>query len=163
MVEIGVSDARARAIPAKTLVDAHGRAHFADWGKPEDRLRISPFTPTCGGTHFLSVLYANAVGAIETGITAVVKYVTVTETASGRQVGAGVIFMPHLTSWDAWGESSVLPVELMAGTAYAIEIEDFYNMSYFAHFALYTHGKGGADGAYNAASIAALRVRSQEM
>ena len=163
MVDIGVSDARARAIPAKTLVDAHGRAHFADWGKPEDRLHISPFTPTCGGTHFLSVLYANAVGAIETGITAAVKYVTVTETASGRQVGAGVIFMPHLTSWDVWGESSVLPVELTAGTAYAIEIEDFYNMSYFAHFALYTHGKGGADGAYNAASIAALRVRSQEM
>ena len=158
--KIAVTDARISCDPVRSLTDEYGRIHLKDWGYPDDMLELRDFAPVQGGICQIGFVYANAAGTIETGVTAAVKWIEVVDTASGNVVGSGTVFMPHLPSWDVWKESSQLSVSLKAGTSYNVRVRDFYNMSYLAHFSLYTHGKGGAEGPYNRFNLASIILRS---
>ena len=78
-----------------------------------------------------------------------------------RLVGDGVLVMPHLGTWDRWEDSSLVRVTLEAGHTYRVIVrddDDTVNMSVFQHFADYTAGTGGRDGAFARVNIAELRV-----
>ena len=75
-----------------------------------------------------------------------------------------MVFMPHLgDSWDRWGESSFVSVELSAEKTYKAEIRDAFNMSYFKHFEPYTGGAGGGTDVYNRANISTLKFLLKEI
>lgn len=135
----------------------HGRWHFANWGAPDDQLRVSPLDALETGKHYIQVTYGNALNSINTGITATTKWIEVRNLASGDVVEEGVVTMPHRSRWDDWGDSSLFEVSLEAGHRYSVTIRDHYNMSYFEHFAIY-NGAGGMEGPVNRASIAGLKL-----
>jgi hypothetical protein len=163
----GAESARATTIDAARFVAVggspvsdHGRFHYEAWGDPGDRLEASGFVATASGRHLIQAEYANG-GPIDSGITCAVKRVLVEDEATGALVGGGVLVMPHLGTWDRWGDSSFVEVELAAGRTYRIVVrddDDTVNMSAFEHFSAYTGGVGGRDGAFSRVDIAALRV-----
>ncbi len=75
-----------------------------------------------------------------------------------------MVLMPHLGgSWDRWGESSFVEVELSAVKTYKAEIKDAFNMSYFEHFVPYTAGIGGGTDVYNRANVSTLKFLLKEI
>ncbi|MBB3229196.1 MGH1-like glycoside hydrolase domain-containing protein [Halomonas stenophila] len=134
-----------------------GRWHFADWGAPDELLEIPELEARETGKHYLQVTYGNALNSINTGITATTKWLEVRDLASGDLVAEGVVTMPHRSSLDDWGDSSLFAVSLEAGHRYSVTIRDHYNMSYFEHFAIY-NGAGGRDGPVNRANIAEVKL-----
>ncbi|HEY5753258.1 MAG TPA: hypothetical protein VIT21_08925 [Chthoniobacterales bacterium] len=136
----------------------HGRWHYALWGNPTDELVTSRFRAHQSGKHYIQIVYGNAYNSINTGITAANKWVEIRDKASGAIVGQGVVTMPHRTNWGDWGDSSLLPVSMQAGREYTVTIKDFYNMSYFEHFSIYTGGAGGSQGPVNNANIAEVKI-----
>ena len=143
---------------ASAPVNEHGRWHYAFWGNPTDELLTRPFRVDQSGKHYVQIVYGNALNSINTGITAATKWVEIRDRASGAIAGQGAVTMPHRTNWDDWGDSSLLPVSLQAGREYTVTIKDFYNMSYFAHFSIYTGGAGGSQGPVNNANIAEVKI-----
>jgi hypothetical protein len=137
------------------LRDDHGRRSWSDWGVPGEELTFT-VTPSVSGSYHVLLRYGNAFGPVNTGVTAAVKQMEVT--AAGQTPGKGVVVMPHLPNWDTWGESSPVPVTLVAGTSYKIKFSDFYNMSYLDSNSTYS-GSGGAGGISNRANIAELILR----
>lgn len=164
----GVASERVTVLDASTFVatggspvTAHGRFHYEAWGDPGDRLEVAGFTAPSTGDYLLQVLFGNGAGAVDTGITCAVKRILVEDVASGAVVGDGALVMPHLGSWDRWEDSSLVRVHLEAGHAYRFTIlgdDDTVNMSAFQHFATYTAGTGGRDGAFDRVNVAELRV-----
>ena len=108
------------------------------------------------GKHLVQLVYGNGSNSIDSGITAAVKWVTVTD-QSGQEVGSGAIVMPQLGAWDVWGDSSFLPVNLVAGEPYTIWITDGWNMSYLEHFRTYTQA-GGGELPFNFVNIGELKI-----
>lgn len=133
------------------------RPHYVDWGDPGHVLEIPAFVPRWSGQYKLQTLYGNGAGPINSGITAAVKTITVEHVATGEEVARGPVVMPHLGTWERWGDSSFLDAALVAGEVYRVRIEDHVNMSAFAHFEPYTAGPGGGGGAFNRVNITAVR------
>lgn len=140
------------------LKDDHGRRHLGDWGIPGEELTFT-INPTVSGSYHVLLRYGNAYGPVNTGLTAAVKNVEVTDAVQTQS--KGVLVMPHLPSWDIWGESSPLTAKLTAGTSYKIKFSDFYNMSYLSSNSTYTgnNGVGGVNGISNRANITELILR----
>lgn len=141
-------------------VTAHGYFHYQAWGDPGDRLVASGFVAPASGRYLLQALYGNG-GPVDSGITCGVSRVLVEDVATGEIVSDGVLVMPHLGTWDRWEDSSLVPVDLVLGRAYRFVIggdDDTVNMSAFQHFAAYTAGVGGRDGAFSRVNIAELRI-----
>lgn len=133
----------------------HDRRSWSDWGVPGEELTFT-ITPAKSGPHQVLVEYGNAFGPINTGITAAVKQVEII--ADGKSVTKGVVVMPHRSNWPDWGRSSMLPVDLAAGTQYTVKLSDYYNMSYLDSNRLYNND-GGAQGPKNRANIGGILLR----
>lgn len=143
--------------------DEHGRAHVRDPGGAG--VAVPRFVAGYDGRHEIQVVYGNGANAVETGITAAVRRVDVSEVESGQVVGGGFVVLPQLGAWDRWADSTFVPVELRAGVAYRIAVHGEHprarNMSWLLHFADYTAGPGG-EAVYNRANIAAIKVLARE-
>jgi hypothetical protein len=157
IVEAGPHDWYVVAGSAAWSTD-HGRAHLGDWGAAQDVLGVWTITPRWTGDHLLQLVGGNGAHAVNTGITAAVKRVTVSEAHTDAIVAEGVLTLPQLGAWDRWGESTFLPLSLQAGVAYRVELSDHPNMSYLEHFRAYTGGPGGGDSSYNAANLHGLKL-----
>lgn len=141
----------------------HGRVHFADWGVPDAVLSVSNIKPKESGTYLVSLEYGSG-RPINTGITSCNKIIKIIDTSNNSTVLEKMVFMPHLgDSWDRWGESSFVSVELSAEKTYKAEIRDAFNMSYFKHFEPYTGGAGGGTDVYNRANISTLKFLLKEI
>lgn len=160
VIRIGVENVQTEG--EANLRFVYGRKALFDWGAPGARIVVGSLEAPRSGSFLLSVLYQNGWGPLSTGVTAAAKLAQVRDAESGALVGEGVLGMPHLRSWEAWGESTFVPMRLLGGRRYRIEIEDFANMSAFEIFRLYTAGAGGAGGMVNRAHVAELVVRSRE-
>jgi hypothetical protein len=144
-----------------TLVLNHGRYHYESWGEPGHTLTLSGIAPAHTGAHLLQVTYGNGAGPVSTGITCAVKRVRV-EQVGGGVVASGVLVMPHLGTWDAWADSTFVPVTLDTAHTYNVVIqqdETSVNMSFLDSAALYG-GAGGSSGAYNYVNIAEVKLLS---
>lgn len=159
----GAANARIASVGAQSfsavggsLVDNHGYWHYEGWGDPGHSLTVG-YTPTFTGTHYIQVLAGNGAGNFTTGITCAVKRVEVFDGAT--PVASGYVMMPHLATWDAWRESSLLQVELDAGKTYLVVISEdasAVNMSERKHFEIY-NGTGGQSGRFNRVNIAEVK------
>jgi len=112
--------------------------------------------PRAPGWYRFRLKYANANGPINTGITAAVKTVAVRCGSEAEQLGS--VAMPHLSEASAWGFSTGFFFKASSDDECELRIADGFNMSYLAHFARYTGGRGGASGALNRADVAAARI-----
>ncbi|MDQ3037657.1 MAG: hypothetical protein M3Y87_35015, partial [Myxococcota bacterium] len=163
----GPAAERVRVLDASTFtatggapVTEHGRFHYQAWGDPGHRLEASGFTAPTTADYLLQVQYGNG-GPTDTGITCAVKRVVVEDASTGAVVAEGTLVMPHMGGWDRWGESSFVRARLEGGRSYRFVIrddDDTVNMSAFQHFATYTAGAGGRDGAFARVNIAELRI-----
>ena len=141
----------------------HGRVHFGNWGAPEAVLSVSNIAPTESGTYIAALEYGNG-RPINTGITSCNKIIKIIDKDSGSTVLEKMVFMPHLgDSWDRWGESSFVEVDLSGSKTYRVEIRDAFNMSYFEHFVPYTAGAGGGTDVYNRANVSTLKFLLKEI
>ena len=141
-----------------TLVLNHGKHHYQDWGAPADTL-AAELVPPATGRYFVQVDAGNGAGPINTGITCGVKAVEVW--SGSTLVGAGTLVMPHQGTWASWRGSSFVPVKLEAGKPYQVVVKHqdaSVNMSFFEHFALYTGGLGGKDGAFGKVNISEIKL-----
>jgi len=111
------------------------------------------WTAPATGSYRVALDYANDHGPINTGITAAVKMLRVNCTGSDEQHLP--IVMPHSvrTQQSTWGRFGA-----KAGAACRFDLDDGFNMSYLGHFAHYTGGSGGSDGALNQADVHALLI-----
>jgi hypothetical protein len=157
---VHVFDATTFAATGGAAVTEYGRFHYQAWGDPGDRLETPSFTAPTSGEYLLQVQYGNG-GPTDTGITAAIKRVLVEDAATHEITSEGVLVMPHMGAWENWGESSLARVHLERGRSYRFIIQgddDTVNMSAFQHFADYTAGLGGRDGAFQRVNIAELRI-----
>lgn len=157
-VRVQSVDAQSFAANGGTLVFNYGRWHYEGWGAPGDTLTVSNVTATSDGAHWVQLVAGNGAGDTSTGITCAVKAVEVWD--GGTLVGSGQVAMPHAGTWDAWRDSTLLPVSLEAGKSYTIVIrEDAHsgNMSDFEHFTLYG-GMGGLGGRFNDVNVAEVKL-----
>ncbi len=138
IVELSAGSWDLRSRDGASVENKHGFVHFNDWGHPHQQLESIVFTPWVSGPHFVELLYGNGFGAINTGVTAAVKWVEVIDLEIQAPAAGGIVVMPHLGRWEPWGSSSVYRFELRAGRRYQLVIRDFMNMSYLEHFKLYT-------------------------
>jgi len=111
------------------------------------------WTASAGGSYRVALDYANDHGPINTGITAAVKMLVIR--CSGSDEQRLPIVMPHSvrTQPSTWGR-----FDARAGATCRFTLEDGFNMSYLGHFAHYTGGSGGSDGALNQADVQALLI-----
>jgi len=137
----------------------HGRPHLADWGRPDDVLQLV-FRPTVTGPHQVQLGYANGAGPLSTGITAAHKRVQIE--ADGQVVADHAVVLPHSGAWDAWAQSTTLPVELRADTTYTLTVSDLPNMSWLDHFTSYTGGPGGGDEVHGYVDVAEVTLLALE-
>jgi len=151
-VTIGVADARVRSSVART------GDRIAGWGAPQDRFQVERIK-LAAGRHSFQLRYTNHSHAINTGISNGVKVLSVRD-AAGRTVARRVIQMPHLPPGSAPMYSTPADILLKAGT-YAVQVDDFYNMSYLEANAVYAHG-GGKGGALNKVDILGVRILPAE-
>ncbi len=150
--------AQSFAASGGTLSQAHGEWHYDGWGAPGDSLTIANVVPTYSGQHLLQVSEGNGSGGFTTGITCAVKAIEVWN--GSTMVGSGELVMPQLGTWDAWQDSSFVPVTLQAGTNYTVIIHEDNasgNMSDLSHFATYG-GMGGSSGEFNMVNVASLKL-----
>jgi hypothetical protein len=152
-VVIGVADARVRSSVARS------GDRIANWGAPKDVFSVAKIAVAAPGRYSFQVRYVNHGNAINTGISNGVKVLSVRDGA-GRTVARRVIQMPHLPPGSAPMYSTPADVVLKAGT-YAVQLDDFYNMSYLKANAVYANG-GGKGGALNKVDIFGVRVLQVE-
>jgi hypothetical protein len=160
ILEIKVPDGRLVSNDNASMASDHGCTHYNDWGDPDQEIAVNGFSPNRSGPHYIQLIYGNAMGPINTGITAAVKWIEVRDAANGELMGEGAVFMPHLRDWDTWGDSSFLPVTLDRNRAYRLVIKDAFNMSYLDHFKVYTGGEGGAAGPNNRVNLSGIKFLS---
>lgn len=106
-----------------------------------------------GPIHALQLRYRNAANQVNLGVTAGVKWLAVKNRA-GRIVAQGVVQMPH-TPAEAY--STPLRMRLAPGS-YAVQVSDFYNMSYLQSNEGFS-GAGGAQGPWNRPDILGVLLR----
>ena len=166
----GGDGSRVTSIPAASFTvvggqptTQYGRFFHEGWGDPAHSI-VATFTATRTGEHLVQAVYGNGAGALNTGITCAVKYVTVEELPAGTVKASGYLIMPQRADWASWGDSSMVAASLTAGKSYRIRVahdSKAVNMSAFAHFADYTGGTGGTGGAFIRANIAELKILSR--
>lgn len=159
----GAANARIASVGAQSfsavggnLVDNYGHWHYEGWGDPGHSLTLA-YTPTFTGTHYLQLLAGNGAGNFTTGITCAVKRVQIFD--GNTLVAESYVMMPHLATWDAWRESSLMHADLEAGKTYSVVISEdaaAVNMSERAHFEIYG-GTGGQSGRFNRVNIAEVK------
>ena len=111
------------------------------------------WTAPAGGRYTARLTYRNANGPINTGVTAAVKMLFVDCVGSSKQIAP--LVMPHS---DGEQRSTAATLVARAGQSCAISLDDGFNMSYLQHYARYTGGKGGAQGALNGADYGDLQI-----
>jgi hypothetical protein len=151
-VQIGVADTRVRSSVVRT------GERIAGWGAPQDRFSVEKVKLGAGRFSF-QVRYTNHGNAINTGISNGVKVLSVRD-AAGHTVARRVIQMPHLPPGSVPMYSTPAEILLKAGT-YALQLDDFYNMSYLEANAVYANG-GGKGGPLNKVDIFGVRVLRME-
>ncbi|MGN6237927.1 alpha-L-rhamnosidase-related protein [Dyella sp.] len=111
------------------------------------------WTAPANGRYRVSLNYINDHGPINTGITAAVKMLAIR--CDGAPEQRVPIVMPHSVreQRSTWGEFAA-----KAGAHCSFALEDGFNMSYLSHFAHYTGGVGGSDGALNAADVKGMVI-----
>ena len=114
-------------------------------------------TPHSSGEHLLQLVYGNGAASIDTGITAGVKWLKVTD-VNDVLVAAGAVIMPHRSEWADWGDSSFVRATLSSEQTYKVTISDGMNMSYLEHYTAYVGGPGGGDVPSNYVNISELKV-----
>ena len=114
-------------------------------------------TPSNTGVHLLQLVYGNGAGSTDTGITAGVKWVAVTD-EYGTLIAEGPVLMPHRNGWADWGDSSFVPATLNAGQTYTVRISDGMNMSYLAHYRDYVGGPGGGEEPSNNVNVSEVKL-----
>jgi len=142
------------------FTDEYGRRFYMDWGDPGHSLAAT-FTASRTGEHLVQAVYGNGAGPINTGITCAVKHVTVVDVATGERRGEGYLRMPQRGTWNAWGDSSFVRADLVAGRRYRVVLDHddaSHNMSGFAHFEAYTGGTGGRAGPFQRVNVAELKL-----
>ncbi len=157
---VQVFDAATFQATGGAAVTEYGRFHYQAWGDPGHRFETPVFTAPTSGEYLLQAQYGNG-GPTDTGITAAIQRVLVEDMATHEITAEGVLVMPHMGSWERWGESSLAHVHLDRGRSYRFIIQgddDTVNMSAFQHFSDYTAGTGGRNGAFQRVNIAELRI-----
>ncbi len=105
------------------------------------------------GKYRVSVDYRNANGPISTGVTAAVKWLAIR--CDGSDTQRVLLVMPHSVGTQ---RSTHARFNVIGSTPCTFALEDGFNMSYLQHFAHYTGGAGGIDGALNKADIGDLLI-----
>ncbi len=139
------------------LADEHGRMHLAGLGdRPDDVLVAAPLRAPWTGRTRLWLTYGNGVGDVTTGIASGSRWLVVA--ADGVELTRTLVAMPHRGSWDRWGASTTVDVDLVAGALLDVWLEEGPNMTTLAHFGPYS-GPGGG-GRRNVVNVAELRLLS---
>jgi glycogen debranching enzyme len=153
---VRAGDARIVATGAAASDDGTGQMQYADWGAPEERLELE-FVAHGDGLDRLRLEYLNAHGPVNTGITAAVKRASV-RCGPNAEPQRGVVVMPHIAPGEGAALSTAFVFRARDGQRCRLVLSDGVNMSYLAHFALYTGGAGGRTGPLNRATIRAFRI-----
>lgn len=117
--------------------------------KGEDRWQ---FTSAKAGQVRLRLQYRNPNGPINTGVTAAVKQLVLQ--CPGQPLQRHAVTLPHSVTVQ---HSTSAAFAVPKGRC-TVALEEGFNMSALQHFAHYTGGKGGRDGALNQAQVQALTV-----
>lgn len=133
-----------------------GKTYFKLWGQKDETIQIENIKTEYNGEYNIRIVYANSHNSVNTGITSCNKYIEIKDKKTGEIVKSGVVFMPHLSSWRVWGESSIFAVQLKENGNYELAIKDYYNMSYFKHFSIYNNTGGKI--AVNTANIEKIKL-----
>ncbi|EED37563.1 conserved hypothetical protein [Stenotrophomonas sp. SKA14] len=110
------------------------------------------FTSAKAGRVRLRLQYSNPNGPINTGVTAAVKQLVLQ--CPGQPMQKQTVTMPHSV---AVQDSTLATFTVPKGQC-MVTLEEGFNMSALQHFAHYTGGKGGREGALNQAQVQALKV-----
>ncbi|HVI57490.1 MAG TPA: Six-hairpin glycosidase-like protein [Luteimonas sp.] len=105
------------------------------------------------GRYRVALRYDNRNGPINTGVTAAVKRLSVRCGDAPEQVLP--VVMPHSVGEQ---RSTSATFDAHSGQACVFALHDGFNMSDLRHFARYTGGKGGAEGALNEAKVGAMEI-----
>ena len=158
-IEIGAGDARvASNVSASPPDERFATARLKDWGRPGDRFAVSAIRVDKAGSYQLQLRYHNSANQINLGISGGVKWLALKD-AAGRVVAQGVVQMPHATMAKSATPpvySTPLTAQLKPGS-YALELTDFYNMSYLQTNASFS-AAGGSDGPSNRFDIFGVRL-----
>ena len=111
------------------------------------------WTAPSSSRYRVSADYHNANGPISTGVTAAVKWLEIS--CDGSKMQRVLLVMPHSVGAQ---RSTFGEFNTMANSRCTFALADGFNMSYLQHFAHYTGGSGGSDGALNQADVDALLI-----
>lgn len=156
---IPVTDARVASNISVTPASATlAKPSLLEWGKPTDSLHIKPITIDQAGHYAWQFIYNNRQSTIDSGVTAALKVMKITDT-KGKEVATGVVVMPNVEDRDGaypLRASTAVVTHLEQGD-YQLSLHDFFNMSYLASNQTYA-GSGGKTGPVNTASITELKI-----
>ena len=110
------------------------------------------------GFYGADIFFNNTFGPINSGVTAAVKTMIIKDELN-EESAVSYVWMPHVSSQDMWSWSSLATWNLKAGRRYQLILKDAKNMSYMAHYALYTGGAGGVDGITNRVRMRKIRLK----
>lgn len=142
-----------------TRVDEHGvESLHSPTVCAEDPTHVSDrwprhWTAPATGSYRVALRYENNHGPISTGVTAAVKILVVS--CDGSAVQRVPIVMPHSVGEQT---STYAIVTAKANASCRFDLDQGFNMSDLSHFAHYTGGKGGVDGALNDARMGDLLI-----
>jgi hypothetical protein len=111
------------------------------------------WTAPSAGRYRVALVYENRHGPVNTGVTAAVKVLVMNCRGSVPQ--RVPIVMPHSVGEQL---STYGMVTVKAGAQCSFDLQQGFNMSDLSHFAHYTGGKGGSDGALNDARVDELLI-----
>ncbi|MGO1316026.1 MAG: OmpL47-type beta-barrel domain-containing protein [Cellulomonadaceae bacterium] len=136
--------------------------HYADWGTGDDDSITVELTPEVSGTYLIQTDYSLGYD-IRSGVASAMKRVSVTERDGGAEVGDGILVMPNTDTWENERGSTLVPVNLKAGTTYQVALtNDRYtaNMSYFQANAFYNDTTAGAQNTADVFRVKAMLKRA---
>ncbi|MFB9244248.1 esterase [Massilia antarctica] len=146
------------AIEVAAMVDGVAQPQVKDWGKPGERLRFGAIRIAQAGEYGVQVRYHNGANQINLGISGGVKWLVLKD-ASGRIAAQGVVQLPHARI-DKTGAPPVMSTPLhtrLTPGLYALEMSDFYNMSYLQSNSTFS-AAGGAEGPSNKFDVIGARL-----
>ena len=111
------------------------------------------WTAPTGSRYRVWVDYRNTNGPISTGVTAAAKWLEIS--CAGSEMQRVPLVMPHNVGAQ---RSTFGEFNATANSRCSFALADGFNMSYLQHFAHYTGGSGGIDGALNQADVDALHI-----
>ena len=151
-----VKSSHLRTIGVASTSTQNGRPHLTDWGYPDQKVMLERLRPNSDGRFALQVDYSN-VDNINSGVSCGVKKISVYNEQTGALLREGVLMFPHHNVERFWTDTNFFAVDLKQNTSYSVVIEDFFNMSYFEHFASYRY-RGGRTGPNNRFKLAEVKL-----